>query len=69
MADIFEILDNFCQSFKNEILKFFRNSYSYFKDLYSYRNINLKIKFKSENDPSIRDTVKLLISSTNSGLN
>ena len=69
MADIIDVLVNFCQSYRNEILKFFNNSYSYFKDLYSYRSINIKIKFDSKNDQIVKETIKSLISSTNSALN
>ena len=69
MADMIEILVDFCQSYKNEILKFFKNSYSYFTDLYSYRNIDIKIKFDSKNNQKVSDTIKSLISSTNSALN
>jgi len=68
MTDIVEVLDNFCQSYKKEILELFKNSYSYFKDLYSYRNIDLNIRFKSENEPIVERTIKSLISSTNSAL-
>lgn len=64
-----EILVDFCQSYKNEILKFFKNSYSYFTDLYSYRNIDIKIKFDSKSNQKVSDTIKSLISSTNSALN
>ena len=53
MADMIEILVDFCQSYKNEILKFFKNSYSYFTDLYSYRNIDIKIKFDSKNNQKV----------------
>ncbi|MFX0059788.1 MAG: hypothetical protein ACFE85_07690 [Candidatus Hodarchaeota archaeon] len=68
MVDTSNILINFCQSLKNEILEFYKNSYSYFKDLYSYRNINIDIKFLSESEQIVNDTIKSLIASTNSAL-
>jgi hypothetical protein len=69
MTELNEILLDLFQSLKDDILTYFNNSYSYFKDLYSYRNININSEFNSEIDQKLGDKILELIASTNSALN
>ncbi len=64
MEDITHILASFCQSFKNIILEYYNRCYSYIKDLYADKSIDLKFKTTYENEKVVKDTVENMVKTT-----
>jgi len=69
MEEIKPILTNFLSSLKAEILDYFNHSYSYLKDLISYKNIDLNKKTSDESKKSMKNTSKDITKAIKTGLN
>ena len=72
MSEINEIttaLANFCHVLKTEILEYYNRCYSYVKDLYAEKSIDVTFKIAYESEKDIKDTVEAMIKTTNLALN
>jgi len=69
MEDIAKVLENFCSKLKGEILEFYDKCYLYFKDLYSYKEININTIPQYKSDTSAKTSLNELLTATNSALN
>ncbi len=64
MEEITLILSSFCESFKTIILEYYNRCYSYIKDLYADKSIDLKFKITYENEKIVKDTVESMVKTT-----
>jgi len=69
MEEIKPILTNFLSSLKAEILDYFNHSYSYLKNLISYKNIDLNKKTSDDSKKSMKNTSKDITKAIKTGLN
>jgi len=66
--EIATALANFCQLLKAEISEYYDRCYSYIKDLYADKSIDLMFKTTYESDKDIKETVDAMIKTTNLAL-
>ena len=69
MENISKILIELTSKLKPEILDYYNKCYSYIKDLYSYKNIDVSKKLADLPDNLVEQSIYALISATNSALN
>ncbi len=69
MENISKILIELTSKLKPEILDYYNKCYSYIKDLYSYKNIDISKKLADLPDNLVEQSIYALISATNSALN
>lgn len=69
MQEIATALANFCQMLRAEISQYYDRCYSYIKDLYADKSIDLMFKTTYESDKDIKETVDSMIKTTNLALN
>ena len=58
MEEIANILANFSQSLRNEILQYYERCYDYIKDLFADKNIDIKFKTNYENTKEQKHEIK-----------
>ena len=68
MGNISNILISLTQSYKSEILEYYNKYYSYIKDLYKYKTIDLKAILSKSLDDGIDKGISSMIVATNSAL-
>ena len=69
MENISKILVELTNKLKPEILNYYNKCYTYIKDLYSYKNIDVSKKLSDLPDNLDEQSIYALISATNSALN
>ncbi len=69
MEDISQIFSKFLASLKNDTLEYYRLTYSYLKDLITYKNIDLKTSSISESEEIIKKTLENILKAIKTGLN
>ena len=69
MENISKILVELTNKLKPEILDYYNKCYTYIKDLYSYKNIDVSKKLSDLPDNLVEQSIYALISATNSALN
>lgn len=69
MEEIKPFLTNFLSSLKAEILEFFNRSYSYLKDLISYKKVDFKRKTSDDSKKSMKNASKNITKAIKTGLN
>ena len=55
-----EEINRFCQTLKEGILDYYDRTYAYIKDLFSYKNIDLKFETVNESEENIRNIVETM---------
>ena len=68
MQEIATALANFCQMLRAEISEYYDRCYSYIKDLYADKSIDLMFKTTYESDKDVKETVDAMIKTTNLAL-
>jgi len=69
MENISKIIAELTNQFKPEILDYYNKCYTYIKDLYSYKNIDISKKLSDLPDNLVEQNLYAIISATNSALN
>ncbi|MFX1410573.1 MAG: hypothetical protein ACFFA6_09485 [Promethearchaeota archaeon] len=69
MEEVKPILTEFLSSLKIEILNYFNQTYSYFKELISYKNIDLHKKISEDSKKARKNTLKNIQKALKTGLN
>jgi hypothetical protein len=69
MENISKILSELTNQLKPEILDYYNKCYTYIKDLYSYKNIDVSKNLSDLPDNLVEQTIYVIISATNSALN
>ncbi|MFX1322716.1 MAG: hypothetical protein ACFFBZ_00115 [Promethearchaeota archaeon] len=69
MENISNILTELAKKLKSEILDHYNKCYTYIKDLYSYKNIDISKELSDLPDNLVEQNIRALISATNSALN
>lgn len=69
MEVISHIFSEFLAKMKNEILEYYKLTYSYLKDLITYKNIDLRINTLSESEEIKKKTLEKILKAIKTGLN
>ncbi|MFX1418240.1 MAG: hypothetical protein ACFE9N_04885 [Promethearchaeota archaeon] len=69
MNEITDTLTVFFNIFRDDILEYYNKSYSYLKDLITYKKIDLNKKIEAENERQIHDTLVQILKAIKTGLN
>ena len=69
MLDITSFLTEFLTEFKDDIQDYYNKSYSYLRDLISYKDINLHQSIKNENKSTVKKTLEKMLKAIKTGLN
>ena len=69
MEQVNYFLSNLCITYQSEILDYLDKCHTYIKDLLSFKKIPIYTKIRTHTDFQKRETIKNVISSTNSALN
>ncbi|MFX0139476.1 MAG: hypothetical protein ACFFDN_37895 [Candidatus Hodarchaeota archaeon] len=69
MSEITDILTDFLAILRNEILDYYKKSYSYLKDLIAYKKINLIKKTETETEKRLKNTIEKMLKAIKTGLN
>ncbi|MHA1438234.1 MAG: hypothetical protein ACTSPD_11705 [Promethearchaeota archaeon] len=64
MEEIAPIITAFCELLKEEIFEYYNRYYSYLKDLFTDKKIDLKFKTSYENKKTILNTIETMIKTT-----
>lgn len=68
MVDVAQILGLFCTEMKDEILDYYDRFYSYIRDLFADKSIDLKFKTTYESDKAIKGSVEKMVKTIKVGL-
>jgi len=63
MAKIATILEDFVQSFKDDIYTYYSRCYTYIKDILKDKNVNLRRKTSQDDDETITETIDTMLTS------
>ena len=69
MKEIADILTDFLATLRNEILDYYKKSYSYLKDLIAYKKIDLNKKTQKESEKHLKNTLGKMLKAIKTGLN
>jgi len=69
MEETLSLLTEFFSLLRQDILKYYNNTFFYLKDLISYKNINLNKTISTENEVTIKNTLERMIKTISTGLN
>ncbi len=69
MKEIIDILTVFLNIFRNDIIEYYQNTYSYLRDLIKYKKIDFKKKIKTENENQVKNTLDIMLKAIKTGLN
>jgi len=69
MKEIPDILTDFLATLRNEILDYYKKSYSYLKDLIAYKKIDLNKKTQKESEKHLENTLGKMLKAIKTGLN
>jgi len=56
-----EEISRFCQTLREGILDYYDRTHTYIKDLFSYKNVNLKFDTVNESEENIKNVVEMMI--------
>ena len=56
-----EEINRFCQTLKEGILDYYDRTHNYIKDLFRYKNVNLKFDTVNESEENVRNVVEMMI--------
>ena len=63
MANVATILEDFIQSFKDDIYTFYSRCYTYIKDILKDKNVNLRRKTSQDDDKVVMETIDTMLTS------
>jgi len=69
MKEIIEILTDFSAILRDDILDYYKKSYSYLKDLIAYKKIDLNKKTETESEKRLKNTLEKMLKAIKTGLN
>ena len=69
MKEITEIFTDFFALMRDDILKFYQNSYSYLKDLILYKKIDLNKKIDTQSERNLISNLRKMLKAIKTGLN
>ena len=69
MEEISQILTEFLEKFRNEILEYYKLTNTYLKDLVAYKNVELKKKIHTESEGIKNNSYEKILKAVKTGLN